>query len=266
MRRESRCWPAAPRSRAGGADANASARAWVFARQLEDSDRLDGLRQAARVRAGPGAAGLGPPGRAQDQAGGDPPPRQPARAADRLAVRQPGRSGRLGVEQVRDDGASLDAGRGPVRRGRLGIRGAGDEHARALLSQRAGAGRGSSATGRSPRRARPSRDATCARPSRWRGAAARSSGGLLRHISTADTARDLDYLRRLVGDRQLTYLGLSYGTFIGQTYANMFPRRVRAMILDGVVDPVAVHEGHARRASPTAWRHRPSVRAVPGAV
>jgi len=65
------------------------------------------------------------------------------------------------------------------------------------------------------------------------------TGSLLAHISTEDTVRDLDYLRRLVGDRQLTYLGWSYGTFLGQTYANMFPRRVRAMVLDGAVDPVA---------------------------
>ena len=64
------------------------------------------------------------------------------------------------------------------------------------------------------------------------------SGALLAHISTADTVRDLDYLRQLVGDRQLTYRGLSYGTFLGQTYANMFPHRVRAMILDGVIDAV----------------------------
>jgi pimeloyl-ACP methyl ester carboxylesterase len=65
------------------------------------------------------------------------------------------------------------------------------------------------------------------------------NGELLAHISTADTARDLDYLRRLVGDRRLTYFGESYGTLIGQTYANLFPGRVRAMALDGVVDPVA---------------------------
>jgi pimeloyl-ACP methyl ester carboxylesterase len=65
------------------------------------------------------------------------------------------------------------------------------------------------------------------------------TGRLAAHDSTADTARDLDYLRRLVGDRRLTYLGISYGTVIGQTYANMFPGRVRAMVLDGVVDPVA---------------------------
>jgi pimeloyl-ACP methyl ester carboxylesterase len=65
------------------------------------------------------------------------------------------------------------------------------------------------------------------------------NGELLAHIATADTARDLDHLRRLVGDRRLTYLGESFGTLIGQTYANLFPRRVRAMALDGVVDPVA---------------------------
>ena len=64
------------------------------------------------------------------------------------------------------------------------------------------------------------------------------SGWLLPHISTADTARDLDYLRRLVGDHRLTYVGLSYGSYLGQTYANMFPGRVRAMLLDGIVDPV----------------------------
>jgi pimeloyl-ACP methyl ester carboxylesterase len=69
------------------------------------------------------------------------------------------------------------------------------------------------------------------------------SGRLLAHMSTADTARDLDYLRRLVGDPRLTYLGISGGTFIGQTYANMFPRRVRAMVLDGVLDPVHYTQG-----------------------
>jgi pimeloyl-ACP methyl ester carboxylesterase len=63
-------------------------------------------------------------------------------------------------------------------------------------------------------------------------------GPLLSHISTADTARDLDRLRELTGEEQLTYVGFSYGTMLGQTYANMFPQRVRAMMLDGVVDAV----------------------------
>lgn len=69
------------------------------------------------------------------------------------------------------------------------------------------------------------------------------SGWLLPHISTADTARDLDHLRSLVGDRRLTYVGLSYGTYLGQTYANMFPGRVRAMLLDAVVDAVPYSSG-----------------------
>ena len=77
------------------------------------------------------------------------------------------------------------------------------------------------------------------------------SGTLLRHISTADTARDLDYLRRALGERRLTYMGFSYGTFLGQTYANLFPRRVRAMLLDGVVDPVAWTWGAEARAANT---------------
>jgi pimeloyl-ACP methyl ester carboxylesterase len=59
---------------------------------------------------------------------------------------------------------------------------------------------------------------------------------LLRHISTTDTARDLALLRRDVGDKKLTYLGFSYGTVIGATYANLFPGNVRAMVLDGSLD------------------------------
>ncbi|MDG4826662.1 alpha/beta hydrolase [Asanoa sp. WMMD1127] len=64
------------------------------------------------------------------------------------------------------------------------------------------------------------------------------SGDLLSHITTADTARDLDRLRALVGEEKITYVGLSYGSMIGQTYANLFPGRVRAMVLDGLVDAV----------------------------
>ena len=51
--------------------------------------------------------------------------------------------------------------------------------------------------------------------------------------------RDLDRLRELAGEETITYVGLSYGTVIGQMYANLFPERVRAMLLDGIVDPVA---------------------------
>ncbi|MBP2479085.1 pimeloyl-ACP methyl ester carboxylesterase [Crossiella equi] len=66
---------------------------------------------------------------------------------------------------------------------------------------------------------------------------ARHAGPLLGHMSTANVARDLDLLRRAVGDRQLTYLGTSYGTHLGEVYANLYPGRVRAVVLDGVLDP-----------------------------
>jgi pimeloyl-ACP methyl ester carboxylesterase len=59
------------------------------------------------------------------------------------------------------------------------------------------------------------------------------------HMSTADVARDLDLLRQAVGDEQLTYLGFSYGSYIGNTYANLFPDNVRALVIDGVLDPEA---------------------------
>ena len=60
---------------------------------------------------------------------------------------------------------------------------------------------------------------------------------IARHMSTADVVRDLDLLRRAVGDRKLTYLGFSYGSYLGNTYANLFPNNVRALVIDGVLDP-----------------------------
>ena len=62
------------------------------------------------------------------------------------------------------------------------------------------------------------------------------AGTLLPHMSSQDTARDLDLLRQDVGDAKLNYLGFSYGTVIGAIYANLFPGRVRAMVLDGSLD------------------------------
>ncbi|MEJ2578531.1 MAG: alpha/beta fold hydrolase, partial [Kineosporiaceae bacterium] len=56
------------------------------------------------------------------------------------------------------------------------------------------------------------------------------------HMSTAEVARDMDVLRRAVGDPKLTYMGFSYGTYLGNVYANLFPDRVRAVVIDGVVD------------------------------
>jgi pimeloyl-ACP methyl ester carboxylesterase len=92
------------------------------------------------------------------------------------------------------------------------------------------------------------------------------NGELLAHISTTDTVRDLDHLRQLVGDRRLTFLGESTGTLIGLTYANLFPRRVRAMALDGVEDPVRFPGRDRLGAGPELHRHRPDLPAVPAAV
>jgi len=58
-------------------------------------------------------------------------------------------------------------------------------------------------------------------------------------MSTAEVARDMDVIRRAVGDKKLNYLGFSYGSALGQYYANMFPDRFRALVVDGVIDPRA---------------------------
>jgi pimeloyl-ACP methyl ester carboxylesterase len=64
-----------------------------------------------------------------------------------------------------------------------------------------------------------------------------ANGAILAHLSTANVARDLDVLRAAVGDQRLSYLGFSYGTFLGATYAALFPDRYRALVLDGALDP-----------------------------
>lgn len=60
---------------------------------------------------------------------------------------------------------------------------------------------------------------------------------LLRHVSTVEAARDMDILRAVLGDEKLTYVGASYGTFLGATYAGLFPERVGRLVLDGALDP-----------------------------
>jgi pimeloyl-ACP methyl ester carboxylesterase len=60
-----------------------------------------------------------------------------------------------------------------------------------------------------------------------------------RHMSTAGVARDLDVLRQRLGEQRLNFLGLSYGSYLGTTYANLFPDRVGSVVVDAVLDPVA---------------------------
>ncbi|MGW2170551.1 alpha/beta hydrolase [Streptomyces sp. NPDC001705] len=60
---------------------------------------------------------------------------------------------------------------------------------------------------------------------------------LLRHVSTVEAARDMDVLRAVLGDDKLTYVGASYGTLLGATYAGLFPHRAGRLVLDGAMDP-----------------------------
>jgi pimeloyl-ACP methyl ester carboxylesterase len=63
---------------------------------------------------------------------------------------------------------------------------------------------------------------------------------LLRHMTTPDLARDMDQIRKALGQRQISYYGFSYGTYLGQVYATLFPGSVRRLILDSNVDPTRV--------------------------
>jgi pimeloyl-ACP methyl ester carboxylesterase len=65
----------------------------------------------------------------------------------------------------------------------------------------------------------------------------KASAAVLPHIGSVDAARDLERLRLALGDSGLTYMGQSYGSLLGLTYASMFPTHVRAMVLDSVIDP-----------------------------
>ncbi|MFF5975334.1 alpha/beta hydrolase [Streptomyces sp. NPDC012769] len=63
------------------------------------------------------------------------------------------------------------------------------------------------------------------------------SGKVLPHVSTVEAARDMDIVRAVLGDEKLTYVGASYGTFLGATYAELFPERAGRLVLDGAMDP-----------------------------
>jgi pimeloyl-ACP methyl ester carboxylesterase len=81
------------------------------------------------------------------------------------------------------------------------------------------------------------------------------NGALLSYTSTTDTARDMELLRQSTGETTLNYIGISYGTFLGATYANLFPEHVRAMILDGnLVPSVYTNNGDPNVALSSALR------------
>lgn len=68
------------------------------------------------------------------------------------------------------------------------------------------------------------------------------TGDLLGHVDTVSAAKDMDVLRAALGDEKLTYLGYSYGTQLGATYAALFPERVGRLVLDGALDPTLSYD------------------------
>jgi pimeloyl-ACP methyl ester carboxylesterase len=72
----------------------------------------------------------------------------------------------------------------------------------------------------------------------WIDACVENTGDLLGNLDAASVARDMDVLRAVLGDEKLTYLGYSYGTYLGAVYAELFPEKVGRMVLDGAVDPL----------------------------
>jgi pimeloyl-ACP methyl ester carboxylesterase len=93
-------------------------------------------------------------------------------------------------------------------------------------------------------------DATAALSRRMAQSCGDKYGDTLRLFSTEEAARDMDAVRAAVGDPKITYLGYSYGTLLGAVYAQLFPTKVRALVLDGAIDPtlgsVASAEGQAK--------------------
>ena len=88
----------------------------------------------------------------------------------------------------------------------------------------------------------------------WAGfdqACAQHGGPIQDHMGTADVARDMDRIRAAIGDPQIYYDGTSYGTYLGVTYANLFPTRVARMVLDGNVDPNAWNDARTGRVTST---------------
>ncbi|MCC3292334.1 alpha/beta hydrolase [Arthrobacter sp. zg-Y1110] len=73
-------------------------------------------------------------------------------------------------------------------------------------------------------------------------ACAEETGELLGFVDTASAARDMDILRAIAGDEKLNYLGFSYGTYLGATYAELFPDKTGRLVLDGALDPASSNE------------------------
>ncbi|MEW1700565.1 alpha/beta hydrolase [Streptomyces sp. NPDC091278] len=97
---------------------------------------------------------------------------------------------------------------------------------------------------------RPYKDETFAKDVVWARDIAEGcrnlNGETLPHISTRNTARDMDVIRTALGERKISYFGLSYGTYLGSVYTQLFPRRADRFVLDSAVDPERVWRSMAQ--------------------
>ena len=161
---------------------------------------------------------------------------------DRVAAVQPGRPGELRRQRPpRTSCARLTAG----LQNRFDIvswdpRGHPAQRPRPLLrpQRQAGGGGGGGGSTIDPAPTRPEDQQALADAYRAGGEAClRWSGELLRHVGTDSTAEDLERIRIALGEEKLTFIGHSAGTLLGAVYADRYPQRVRAFVLDGPIDP-----------------------------
>ncbi len=76
---------------------------------------------------------------------------------------------------------------------------------------------------------------------------AEKNADVLPFVSTEDVVRDMDQIRAALGEETISYMGFSYGTYLGAKYVEAFPKRVRAFMLDGVLDPTAGSDERVRQ-------------------
>jgi pimeloyl-ACP methyl ester carboxylesterase len=81
------------------------------------------------------------------------------------------------------------------------------------------------------------KDAWLTKSKNYAKACGTAGGALLNHLTTADSAKDMDSIRKALGQKQINYYGFSYGTYLGQVYSTLFPTHMRRMVLDSNVDP-----------------------------
>ncbi|MDG5801794.1 alpha/beta hydrolase [Streptomyces ossamyceticus] len=105
-------------------------------------------------------------------------------------------------------------------------------------------------TSKEQNRERPYRAETFAKDVKWARTVAEKcyakQGDTLRHITTRNTARDMDVIRAVLGEKKISYFGISYGTYLGAVYTQMFPERTDRFVLDSAADPARVWRGTFR--------------------